>query len=344
MMYIKLFESFESTNLSKTLGYVRKSDRTLLINNLKSVTTEADVPFSKISDDFIEYLPFYKAYNKTIPNKTLIKFWFDLNGRYLKATLSDRVITRTVKYDEENANHLDKVYLDGIGEGFLFFGDDDYIYFLHNNDNYKTPETGIIPGDEWKKYGKYSTLVGGDGKITVYLYQSKRVAENSGVYFYTSSIRKGGHLDEKELGDASFALVLNVTDLKKSVTPLSSIKSDRKELKSGLNLTDDEIRKANINRYLNKLSDDFNFELGDLNDINKAVLKLCGGKYILFHIYNHVPYELNSLGSDIYGLIEGRFTSPKVIKATYKRGYENARNKNLLLLNNINNVKSHGEF
>ena len=100
-MYIKLFESFESTNLSKTLGYVRKRDRTLLINNLKSVTNEADVPFSKISDDFIEYLPFYKAYNKAIPNKTLIKFWFDLNGRYLKATLSDRVITRTVKYDEE---------------------------------------------------------------------------------------------------------------------------------------------------------------------------------------------------------------------------------------------------
>lgn len=62
MKYIKLFESFESTKLSKTLGFI-KSGKDRFLEEIKSISQKKDFPFSEYSDDMFQYLPYRKALN-----------------------------------------------------------------------------------------------------------------------------------------------------------------------------------------------------------------------------------------------------------------------------------------
>lgn len=65
MRYLKLFEAFESQILSKTLGFIKSSnDKNNFISILKNLCDTIDLPFSKLSDDYFEYLPFQKALEK----------------------------------------------------------------------------------------------------------------------------------------------------------------------------------------------------------------------------------------------------------------------------------------
>lgn len=59
LKYIKLFEAFESTKLSKTLGFIK--DKNLFIDHLKNIANRIDLPYSKYSDDYFQYLPFKRA-------------------------------------------------------------------------------------------------------------------------------------------------------------------------------------------------------------------------------------------------------------------------------------------
>lgn len=63
LKYIKLYEAFESEKLSKTLGYV-KSGKSSFLDNVKRILSSIDFPYSKISDEYFEYLPFAKALKK----------------------------------------------------------------------------------------------------------------------------------------------------------------------------------------------------------------------------------------------------------------------------------------
>lgn len=71
LKYIKLFEAFESVKLSKTLGFISKEARGTFISQLKSIADKMDLPYSKYSDDYFQYLPFKKALdlNKTIEDE-----------------------------------------------------------------------------------------------------------------------------------------------------------------------------------------------------------------------------------------------------------------------------------
>jgi hypothetical protein len=65
LQYIKLFEAFESVKLTKTLGYIKdKKDKSTFLDRLKRVCSSIDFPYSKLSDEFFEYLPFKKALDK----------------------------------------------------------------------------------------------------------------------------------------------------------------------------------------------------------------------------------------------------------------------------------------
>jgi hypothetical protein len=59
LKYIKLFEAFESVQLSKTLGFIKEKEN--FINLLKTIANRIDFPYSKYSDDYFQYLPFKKA-------------------------------------------------------------------------------------------------------------------------------------------------------------------------------------------------------------------------------------------------------------------------------------------
>lgn len=64
MRYLKLFEAFESEKLTKTLGFVNAKSRATLLSQLKKFCETIDFPFSKLSDEYFEYLPFKKALMK----------------------------------------------------------------------------------------------------------------------------------------------------------------------------------------------------------------------------------------------------------------------------------------
>ena len=61
LKYIKLFEAFESSKISKTLAFINKSSRQTFIEKLNNLAKSIDFPVSELSDKFLQYLPFNKA-------------------------------------------------------------------------------------------------------------------------------------------------------------------------------------------------------------------------------------------------------------------------------------------
>ena len=61
LKYLKLYEAFESIKLSKTLGFINKDAKKSFLNQLKQLADKIDLPYSKYSDDYFQYLPFKKA-------------------------------------------------------------------------------------------------------------------------------------------------------------------------------------------------------------------------------------------------------------------------------------------
>lgn len=59
MQYIKLFDSFNSLILSNTLKFI--SDKKIFLSKLKSICDTINFPYSELSDDYFEYLPFNDA-------------------------------------------------------------------------------------------------------------------------------------------------------------------------------------------------------------------------------------------------------------------------------------------
>ena len=66
MKYLKLFEAFDSNIMSKTLKYLSKDSKDRFFNMMKAYCEKYDFPFSKLSDDFFEYLPYSAALKKYI--------------------------------------------------------------------------------------------------------------------------------------------------------------------------------------------------------------------------------------------------------------------------------------
>ena len=66
MKYLKLFEAFESKIMSKTLKYLSKDSKDRFFNMMKDYCEKYDFPFSKLNDDFFEYLPYSAALKKYI--------------------------------------------------------------------------------------------------------------------------------------------------------------------------------------------------------------------------------------------------------------------------------------
>ena len=64
MKYIKLYEAFESDKLSKTIGFIKeKEDRKRLLEDIKKICNQIDYPYSKLTDDNFQYLPYKTALN-----------------------------------------------------------------------------------------------------------------------------------------------------------------------------------------------------------------------------------------------------------------------------------------
>ena len=177
MKHLKLFESFESNILSKTLKYLSKSSRNNFLNEVKRICGELDFPLSKLTDDYFEYLPFNSALKKVDGHNKIYKFWLNKEGDFLYETLTDTDRIEVKKELEtigdyvgvgeiyKNFNDLStlsdrsKIIMianNGIRDmeilGTLFIENGNY-YCIHNNSSFD----GSQPfGREWKQYGRFS--------------------------------------------------------------------------------------------------------------------------------------------------------------------------------------------
>lgn len=97
MRYLKVYEAFESTTLSKVISYVRgkvdKNSVNKFINRLKKIQEELDIPLSKIQEKDVKYLNRIQALNfrnkEEVYNRKgiyCLKFWFSLTDGFIGFT------------------------------------------------------------------------------------------------------------------------------------------------------------------------------------------------------------------------------------------------------------------
>lgn len=64
MKYLQVFEAFKSSSLNKTLSFLNNDSKSRFKALIKNIGDSLDLPYSLISDDYIEYLPYKKALYK----------------------------------------------------------------------------------------------------------------------------------------------------------------------------------------------------------------------------------------------------------------------------------------
>ena len=114
MKYLKLYEAFESNILSKTLKYLSKGSKDSFLKEVKQICDEMDFPYSKLSDEYFEYLPFNNALKKVDGTNKIYKFWLNSDGDLINTTLTDGETTTNPSNDETTTENINR-YL------FFFF-------------------------------------------------------------------------------------------------------------------------------------------------------------------------------------------------------------------------------
>lgn len=183
MKYLKLYEAFESNILSKTLKYLSKGSKDSFLKEVKQICDEMDFPYSKLSDEYFEYLPFNNALKKIDGDNKIYKFWLNSDGDLINTTLTDGDILKQ-KYTSGDSIGEDDDYV-GVGKVYtryseldeledrskiiIIFKDRDYkptlaTLFEDSGDYYAihddSRQDGGTPDDhdfaEWNEYGEYS--------------------------------------------------------------------------------------------------------------------------------------------------------------------------------------------
>lgn len=138
-------------------------------------------------------------------------------------------------------------------------------------------------------------------------------------------------ITKEELKEADFALVLYYDEMKKSVDssykPVSDIKRSRKEEKEGASafMSDDEVRRQNLEKYISKLSSNIEISKEDLSNLGKIVIKAILGEFSFISIYQNRKSNLDRLVNicnELYVLMSTDVDNEyyiESIKNSYKR-------------------------
>ena len=314
MKYLKLYEAFESNILSKTLKYLSKGSKDSFLKEVKQICDEMDFPYSKLSDEYFEYLPFNNALKKIDGTNKIYKFWLSSDGNLINTTLTDGEILKPKYTYGGDSIGEDNDYI-GVGkiytrysdlheledrskiiiifkynaEAFLatLFEEDGTLYAIHDNrgNNGGQPDSG-----NWEQYGEYSWCLSGTDFSKIQLATNKDnvgddVKEGEIDYYlynkkYKPENKKDGNPSSRKfLNGSEFAILLNTSKIS-NFQPKSKIQFNRKEIKSGAqSLRDPEdIRKSNLERRLMEIAKkEFN-----INTFNELFNKILFDKYILF--------------------------------------------------------------
>jgi hypothetical protein len=277
---------------------------------------------------------------------------YDLLQRLKNDTGLEKGILEPI-IDYSSLNHLDKIVgifsYSGLDRFTLatLYEDNKSFYAIQNYFPGAEPRYGY---DDWQKYGNYSWGLGKIGSINddhLYLHKYSETDDelsvkyddeeekDKNVYKYNLIISPSGHVDkytkvEDIIKNADFALVISINDLLEDNKKYSNIKGDRiKQKKDALKLlSDDNIKRINIERYTIKLFNKFGItkEKVELKNIEKMISKLCLGKNALFSIsmntYNISKHPLEI--KNLIALIDNMIVSDS--KMELERSYNNIFN------------------
>ena len=240
-----------------------------------------------------------------------IKFWFDKDGNYVNTTVTDGKVreqksSRTIKdyivvktittLSQWNDIVTGTKVRININDEFTNNPSVIGTYFKQDGRHYIIQDVsdGMTPyGSDWMAYGKYSWNISNGTEYTgnpeilkpIYDEQINPYTWNAIYDVSRSKILISSDVENK-LANAHFAIILDFLDLKKSgFKTKANIKSEREESMKGALafITDDEIKRKNIERYIEEISKRINIPR-DLADFQKVVIKYMGGNKIGYYI------------------------------------------------------------
>jgi hypothetical protein len=250
----------------------------------------------------------------------LLKFWFNKDGKFITTTAVDGIVRnnmKSVKTLSRNLSDFDILpkrltlrEIKNLPTGQSVFIDlrndrSGVGYTLHANrrtyviqDFYQGREPYWTSRSNWEKYGQFSHEINAASDYaTVKMINLKDDPENVDPYTWNVGLEQSrwdfGRIDTKiniedSIKDAHFALVLDFGKIKLSgFDTKTQISTDRKEMRQGsLALEkDDDIRKANIKRYMTELAKSVDI-ISDISNVNRLVKRYLGGRNALFFMMN----------------------------------------------------------
>jgi hypothetical protein len=250
----------------------------------------------------------------------LLKFWFNKDGKFITTTAVDGIVRnnmKSVKTLSRNLSDFDILpkrltlrEIKNLPAGQSVFIDlrndrSGVGYILHANrrtyviqDFYQGREPYWTSRSNWEKYGQLSHEINAASDYAnVKMINLKDDPENVDPYTWNVGLEQSrwdfGRIDTKiniedSIKDAHFALVLDFGKIKLSgFDTKTQISTDRKEMRQGsLALEkDDDIRKANIKRYMTELAKSVDI-ISDISNVNRLVKRYLGGRNALFFMMN----------------------------------------------------------
>ena len=259
----------------------------------------------------------------------LVKFWFTSEGKWVATTLVDGVIrsgrgiSSGSKFSTNFSDYTVGRSISSLSElrggemASLVIGSDQVIAYIFKEGNryyaIQNSKSGSSPsGNNWKNYGRYSWALGAgeysDLKTLTPKVEVKDKEEvdpytwNVGIEFSYSGIRANTSSDvQSQIKDAHFGIVFDYGKLRKSeFETVQDTEANRQIAKKGSKLdpdqSDESIKKKNIERYVNLLSQKLDIS-DDIANCNRLVTRSLGHKSALYIVYGSNIYS--NLGSII---------------------------------------------
>jgi hypothetical protein len=258
----------------------------------------------------------------------LVKFWFTAEGKYIANTLVDGITragrgTGGSKFSTKLSDYTVGRSISSLSDlrggemaSMIIGGDEVIAYIFKEGNRYyaiQNSKSGSSPNsNNWKNYGRYSWALGhgeySNLKLLTPKVKTKEVEEadpytwNTGIEFGYGGIRANTSADvQSQIKDAHFGIVFDFGKLKKSeFETTQDTRVSREERKEGSKLdpsqSDEEIKKKNIERYVNLLSQKLDIS-ADIANCNRLVTRSLGHKGALYIVYGTNIYS--NLGSII---------------------------------------------
>jgi hypothetical protein len=319
---------------------------------------------------------------KTKPEIKWIKFWFSAEGKYIATTAVDGQIRKGSKRHVGGQSYIGTLNLSDYNEGNVVslrdLRDGDvalvsinreltvcYIikeyektYAIQDRHSGSSPDN--TPRTVWQQYGSrsWALVSSGDYEGQIKLLLPKGKSEEIPVEnepdpitwnVFISLSRYGFDISSKDvedaIKDAHFAIVMDFGKIKASGFKTKSlIKGEREESREGASalMSDDDIRKENLKRYIDKISKSVDLSNG-FSDITKILPRIFGGRLALVYTFRARNFDdFNYIIDDIFKFMKSTTDSDKLRWANEATGTLNDVYKS-----NISNNKrynNHLEF